>query len=74
MIILLYFNELIKVKLLLILGLEMVNNKEGIKTTLAIKVPSTPSNKMKKTFYIESITFTNNFNKIVNNNKNYLSD
>ena len=50
MIILLYFNELIKVKLLLILGLEMVNNKEGIKTTLAIKVPSTPSNKMEKNF------------------------
>lgn len=29
----------------------MVNNKEGIKTTLAIKVPSTPSNKMEKNFF-----------------------
>ena len=28
----------------------MVNNKEGIKTTLAIRVPSTPSNKMEKNF------------------------
>lgn len=29
----------------------MVNNKEGIKTTLAIKVPCTPSNKMKKKLF-----------------------
>lgn len=29
----------------------MVNNKEGIKTTLAIKVPSTPSNKMEKKLF-----------------------
>lgn len=28
----------------------MVNNKEGIKTTPAIKAPSTPSNKMEKNF------------------------